>query len=364
MKACLSVGEALTQESLDAIHHASEGSIQYEHLKKTIGGARFEELVGGSTHKNCVITLGFYDSSKEAVEAFAKREETIYFCDIWTKLEINIRNGVCNEVKKLHPKISDLFDKISVAKSYIKMIWNLGTLADFDIKLSEVYETLYSNFEEIAFITGTPVNGKEYLVYVYFNSTTNSETLNNIVQQFKSYDRKAIIHGDCIKNCFVTQNKSNGEWILKCNETNPRIKAYEQIIYREEVDPAKCHTTDTSLMLNLYGVFETGARLCEELLYTSVILSCVGDVPPRHMKTIGLGCVVNGEFFTAVSNSAFKSNIDYLRGCNFEQPTAFIKKAISEGEYKEVSDTVAAAFYGELPKIGTGYSKVVLFKNK
>ena len=362
MKASLSVGEALTQESLDAIHHAAEGSIEHEHLVRTKGGARFEELVGGSVHKNCVITLGFYDSSEEAVKKFAIREETIYFRDIWTKLEINIRVGISNDVKKLHPKIANLFDKLDVAKSYVKMVWNLSKIADYNISLSEVYETLYKNYENIAFMTGKPVNGKEFLVYIYFTPSTNTEKLNNIVQQFQSYGRESIIHGDCVKNCFVTQNASTGEWIVRCNEINPRIRAYEKILYREEVDPAKCYTTDTSLMMNMYGVFETGARLCEELLYTATVLSCVGDVPPRHMKTIGLGCVSGGEFFTAVSHSAFGSNIDYLRGCNFEQPTQFIRKAISEGKFRKVEDTVAAAFYGMLPKIGTGYSKVIIFR--
>lgn len=364
IKATLSVGEALTQESLDAIHHASEGSIEKDHLKRTSKGGRFEELVGGAIHRNAVITLGFYDSSEESVKAFARREETVYFPEIWTKLETNIRTDINPAVKQLHPTIADKFDKLEVAKTYVKMIWNIGVLADYGIALSDVYNKLYENFEGIAFITGTPVNAKEYLVYMYFNKSVNNEQLNDYIQQFKGYGRESIVHGDCVKNCFVTQNKCTGEWILRCNETNPRIRAYEKIIYRPEVDPGKCYTTNTRLMMDMYGVFETGARLCEELYYAGVVLSCVGDVPPRHFKTIGLGCVCNGEFFAAVSNSAMKSNIDYLRGCSFEQPTAFIKKAITEGTFKPIEDTVAAAFYGTLPKSGSGYSRVVLFKNQ
>jgi len=362
MKATLSVGEALTQESLDAIHHASQGNISVDKLKRTRGGDRFEELVGGSIHKNCVITLGFYDSSKEAVEEFAKREETIYFADIWTKLETIINMKITDDVRILHPKIADLFDKIEVSNTFIKMVWNLGTLADYDVKLSSVINELYSNYENIAFITGLPVNAKEFLAYIYFTKNTTTEKLNNIIQQFKGYGRESIIHGDCIKNCFVTQNKCTGEWILRCNETNPRIRAYEKIIYRDEVDPAKCYTTDTKLTLGLYGIFEAAARTCEELLYTGVVLSCVGDVPPRHFKTIGLGCLASGQYFMAVSTSAIKNNIDYLRGCNFEQPSAFIRKAIFEGEFRKVEDTVAGAFFADPPKSGSGYTRVEVFK--
>ena len=362
MKATLSIGEALTQESLDAIHHAAEGNIAVDKLVKTVGGDRFEELVGGAIHKNCVITLGFYDSTREKVEAFAKREETIYFSEIWTKLETIINTRICDDVKKLHPTFADMFDKLEVSNTFIKMMWNLGTLGDYEIPLSSVFNALYKNFENIAFITGRPVNAKEFMAYIYFTKDTTADKLNNIIQQFKLKTRESIIHGDCIKNCFVTQNKCTGEWILKCNETNSRIRAYEKIIYREEVDPAKCYTSNTRLCLDMYGVFETGARLCEELLYTSIELSCVGDVPPRHMKTIGLGCLASGQYFMAVSNSAVKSNIDYLRGCNFEQPTAFIRKAISEGEFKKVEDTVAGAFFADAPKSGSGYSRVEVFK--
>jgi DNA-directed RNA polymerase beta' subunit len=363
MKATLSIGEALTQESLDAIHHASQGNISVDKLQRTIGGDRFEELVGGSIHKNSVITLGFYDSTKEKVEEFAKREETIYFPEIWTKLETIINTKICDDVKQLHPKIANEFDKLEVSNTFIKMIWNLSTLGDYDIPLSSVFNSLYSHFEDISFITGTPVNSKEFVAYIYFNKATTVEKINNIIQQFKNKTRESIIHGDCIKNCFITQNANTGEWILRCNETNPRIRAYEKIIYRPEVDPAKCYTTNTKLCLDMYGVFETGARVCEELLYASVELSCVGAVPPRHMKTIGLGCLSSGQFFMAVSTSAFKSNIDYLRGCNFEQPTAFIRKAITEGEFKKVEDTVAGAFFADAPKSGSGYSRVEIFKN-
>jgi hypothetical protein len=270
--------------------------------------------------------------------------------------------NICEDVRALHPKINDLFDKIEVSNTFIQMIWNLGTLADYDVKLSSVFNQLYLNFENIAFITGTAVNSKEFLAYIYFTKNTTTDKLNNIIQQFKGYGRESIIHGDCIKNCFVVQNKCTGEWILRCNETNPRIRAYEKIIYRPEVDPAKCYTTDTKLTLNMYGIFEAASRTCEELLYTSVVLSCVGDVPARHFKTIGLGCLASGQYFMAVSTSAAKSNIDYLRGCNFEQPSVFIRKAINEGQFRKVEDTVAGAFFADAPKSGSGYTRVEIFK--
>ena len=41
------------------------GSVNVDRIKRSEGLARFEELLGGSVHKHNVITLGFYDNTKE-----------------------------------------------------------------------------------------------------------------------------------------------------------------------------------------------------------------------------------------------------------------------------------------------------------
>ena len=87
MKASYGIAEALTQYMLDAIHHATGGSIDVDKLQKTIEVDRFEELLGGSTPKNTIYTLGFYEPTKENVTKFALEHETVYFNDIWTKIE-------------------------------------------------------------------------------------------------------------------------------------------------------------------------------------------------------------------------------------------------------------------------------------
>lgn len=360
MKAALAIGESLTQESLDAIHSASKGSVNIEKLERTKSGNRFEELLGGSVHKNAVLTLILNNPTKEETEKFAMEQETIYFKDIWTKLETVLSKKINPDVIKLHPKIH--FEKLMLSKTYVKMLINLNILADFNIKISDLANVVYKNFEKVAFFTGKVVNANEFLAYIYFTSEITNEEIDNYVYIFKSETRDAIIHGEFIKNCFITQNVNTKEYLILCNEVNPTVRAYEKILYNPAIDPAKCHTTNTKLTLEMYGIFETGARLCEELLYCATDLSNVGELPARHYKTMALSSLANGYPFVADSSSALKSNIDYLRGCNFEQPTAFIKKAISNGTYKKVEDPVASAFYGELPKMGSGYTKILLCK--
>ena len=346
---------------MDAIHHATGGSVEDDNrLKFTMGADRFEEILGSSRPKNTVISLGFYDSSKEHAIDFAKRNETIYFKNIWTKLEICVSGQLNYDVKQLHPKID--FNTVETNKTYIKMIWNLNILADFDIKLSEIFEVLYKNYPLISFMTGKVLNAKEFMVYMYFQPNIQKTDIDNYIQCWKSQIDRNIIHGRLLVNCTVKQNKHNGDWIVEANEIDEECKAYEQIIFDPELDPAKCHSTNTKAYLDMYGMFETGARVIDEIYYTGSELSKIGQLPERHYKTIGLGCVNSGKFFIAVTNSIEKNDCDYLRQINFETPSLFIKKAISKGEYQEINDMVSAQFYGELPKLGSGYTKSVIFK--
>ena len=360
LKSALCVSNCLTQESLDAIHHNFGGSVDVNKLNITKGGSRFEELLGGAIHKNTILTLGFYDSSEEHVRDFAKRNETIFFKNIWSKLETCLAAQVQDDVKQLHPNID--FSKLNVSKTFIKMIWNLSSIADYDIKLSEIFNTLIEKFPKIMFITGKILNSKEFMVYIYFYPDTKKLDIDSYIQIWKSDAPGNIVHGKYLINCFVCQNKNNGEWILQANEINLKCKAFENIIFDPEIDPSKCHTTNTRTNLDVFGVFESAARLCEETIYCSSELSSLRAVLTRHYKTICLGCIASSKYFLAIGNSASKANIDYLRKINFETPAMFIKDALINGEWKESADNISGEFWADLPKSGSGYSKVAVIK--
>lgn len=360
LKAAVGISEALTQELLDSIHHATGGSVDVNKLQMTKGGDRFGELLGGSTHKAPVMTLGFYDSSEESVRNFAKEQETIYFKNIWTKLETCMSSGISDMVKKLHPNRN--FD-VGVFKVFVKMIWNLNIIADYDIKLSTIFNTLIEKFPKICFVTGHVLNSKEFMCYIYFHPETSKIDIDRYILSWKSEVTNNIIHGRYLVNCFVTKNKNNNEWVLQANEISPKAKVYEQIIFDPRLDVSKCRTSDTRTNLTSYGVFESVPRLYEEVIYCSNVQSSVGAILNRHYKTICLGCLATSRYFLATANSAEKVGGDYLRRIAFEQPSTFIRKAIEDGSWKPVDDTIAAQTWGELPKAGSGYSKVLIYKN-
>ena len=360
LKASLAMSEAFTQAVLNSIHTASGGSINIDKIKRSEGLSRFDELLGGSVHKHNVLTFGFYENTKEFAEKFAKQQETIYFKNIWNKLDLRMSNRINSKVRELHPSIN--FDEIDVSKIYVKMIWNLNVLGDYDIKISEVFNKITQNYSKVTFMTGHVVNVSEFLCYIYFRPDIKKNEIDEYIQSWKSYTQVNVVHGKYLVNCLVTQNQNNGDWLVMANEINQNLRVFENLIYHEDLDPSKCKTTNTKLNLDLYGVFEATTRLCEEISYCGTNLADTKDILDRHYKTICQSALADGKLLMAMSNSIEKHDGDYLRKINFEIASLFIRKAIEKGEFIENSDMISSMTFNDLPKLGSGYSKVTLFK--
>ena len=103
-------------------------------------------------------------------------------------------------------------------------------------------------------------------------------------------------------------------------------------------------------------------RLCEEISYCGTNFAATKAILSRHYKTICQSALVNGKFLLAMSNSIEKQDGDYLRKINFEIASLFIRKAVEKGEFIEDSDMISSMTFNDLPKLGSGYSKVTLFK--
>lgn len=385
MKASLALGEGLTQDLLDAIHHATGGGVNTNKIKNTGGNSRFKELLSQASiaPDTIVLTLGFYDSSKENVEKFALEQETLYFSDIWVNADVYVSDSISQEVKTLHPTID--FSQIGVSKYHLEMIWNLTKLGDYEIPVSKVYAMLCNNFDKITFVTGKVENAKHYKAYIYFNEETKKEDIDMYIALWHNKNKSTTINGNMLVNCFVTQNINTGEYILQANIYKPSIEirkedkaaisyntvAFKEIILDPRIDPMKCRTNETKratgkITANVYdtdGIFEATCSLHEETSFCSNILSNVGNIAARHYKTITTGCLVGGDYFFASANSAAKSDGDYFRKLQFEQPSKFIHQAVLDGRWKTLNDIIASQYFGTIPKVGSGYSQTMVFKN-
>lgn len=359
LKASLSASEPLTQASLHAIHSIG-GDVNTERLERSAGLARFEELLSGNKYKNTVITLKLYDDSYESCINFANEQETIYFNDIWKKIELVVSEKLDENISKIHPNID--FSKEQFSMHYAIITINLTKLASFNVHVTEVFNQLIKNYSDVLFITGSVVNIREFNMYVYFRKNVLYYRIMEILNEWKLQKQQTIIHGRYLINCYVYENKNNpGHYLIDANEANKAYAAYQNLIYDERIDPYGCHTTDMEVMLNMYGVCETNARHYEELIYTATNLSVTNGILPRHYKLLSDTTYLYGDAQYANRNSLkHDSDMDILKLVQFETAKDMLHNAMAYGHELYTNDPVSAGTFGNLPTIGTGVSDITI----
>ena len=361
MKAALATSEPLTQASLHAIHHAGGGGANEEQIRRSAGLTRFEELLGGNKCKDTVITFKLYDDSKESCIRFANEQETFYFNNIWTRLELGICKNIPEKILKIHPDIP-LAD-IDINSYFITSIWNVTKISSFNIHIVDIINKLIENFNEIMFITGFVLNSTEFMAYIYFKPTVKVEQINSLMEEWSMERSSTIVHGKYLRNCFVSENKNRpGHFIIEANEVSSNSLALQNLIFDERVDPRGCRTTDPEANQKLFGVSEASTRQYEELIYTATNLSDTSGVLHRHYKVLADSTFAGGDAQYASRNSLrHDRSMDILRLVQFETAKDMIQQALKFGDIQPIADPVSASVFGELPTVGTGASKVNIY---
>ncbi|MGI5841623.1 MAG: hypothetical protein ACOX6N_05400, partial [Patescibacteria group bacterium] len=131
MKAALATSEPLTQASLHAIHHAGGGGANEESIRRSAGLVRFEELLGGNRCKNTVVTFKLYDDTRENCIDFANEQETFYFNNIWSRMELGICRKISDKVLSIHPDLN--LQDMEINSYFITSIWNLTRISSYNI---------------------------------------------------------------------------------------------------------------------------------------------------------------------------------------------------------------------------------------
>ena len=101
-------------------------------------------------------------------------------------------------------------------------------------------------------------------------------------------------------------------------------------------------------------------RLFEEIYYAATNLSDTKNILERHYKTICDTAFADGKLLLAINHSIRKHNGDYLNRINFETPAEFIRLALEDGQFTKTDDPIAAATFNDIPKLGSGFSKVTV----
>ena len=367
MKAANSVAEPMAQLVLKAIHGNINGGATDNNVRHMGAFDAFETLLGGKSPKEVVITLGLYDDSYESSKRWAEQQETFYINNLWSRGEINISNTIDERVLQLYGDVID-FSQIDINPMYISINVSVNKIAAFGIHIADIFDKISSNYSNIMFVVGYPIDSKEFKMLVYFDTSATYEQINFILEEWATLrNNKTLVHGKYLCNCYVCENKNRpGHYVIQANEVDIGNKALENLIYDPQIDPAKCHSSNIATDIDLFGICESNARHILECVYTSQNISATSGVLPSHYKTISDNCFANGKFLTANRYSLKNDDTnDPLRLISYETPRDFLTNAIMSNKTYQDNNTVSSMFFGGKGACFSGdmVSKIILFEN-
>jgi len=363
-KAAIAISEPMTQASLHAIRAVGSSGVEVERVERVIGFARAQEILSGFNCKNNVITIKLYEDDQRSTNDFANEQETFYFNDVYTKLELLVCKKVPREVCKLHPNLN--LEDAPINNYFVISIWNLQGVSGYNIHVTEIINRLMDNYDEILFITGHIVSMSEFKAYIFFKPTITFEMISLIMDEWSKQKTETVVHGKYLRNCFVSENKNlPGHYLIEANEVKSKNKGfsfYNRLILDERIDPLGCKISDPRITQSMYGVFETSARHHEELLNMASTIGAMNGLLERHFKVVSDATFVNGKAIYASRNGLKHDKyMDAMRLVHFEEPKEMIRQILRFGDKQPVSDPISASVFGELPRLGTGVSKVTLY---
>ena len=366
IKAANSVAEPMSQIILKAIHGNIGGGASDNNVKRMSAFDAFENLLGGKSPKEVVITIGLYDDSYEASKKWAEEQETFYINDIWTRAEINISNEVDKRIVKLYKDELD-FTQFAINPMMISINLSVNKIASYGIHITDIFDKLVRSYSSIMFICGYILNSTEFKALIYFENGTSYDQINFILEEWTSiHNQRTLVHGGYLKNCYVIENKNlPGHYYIQANEVEPLNKSLENLIYNPEIDPFKCSSTNIDTCLELFGCCEANSRHILECVYTSKNISATSGVLVSHYKLVSDNSFTVGKFLTATRYSLKDDQEnDPLRLVSYETPKDFLMNTIKTNRTYTDNSLVSSTFFGGKGSQFSGdmVSKIILFE--
>jgi hypothetical protein len=373
MKASLTIASELTQSTLSAIHAAHGQDIRRKTVIESSGIQRWQELLTGTIPASKVLTFNFYDNSKKNVINFINLQETIYFNQIWISTTLILRNSPLDTlISDLHPSIN--FSSLEyVNKYYVKMLWKLTLISEFEIHIVNIINKLKTSYPDIYFITGNMFNIDTFEALVFFKENLDFNDIFYMMEEWKETCDNTVMNGGYIRNCtLMSRNNISPQvglggqglttYYLKANEVAKNCEAFENLIIHPSVNPFGSRSSVPADNLALFGINEATVMLYDDLKYCASNQSETSEILDRHIKLLADNTASSGSFITAFRSSVIKDDrMDLFRKLNFEDVGKFIDKTILQSRKYEANDLVSASFFGNLNEVGTGYAKIVLY---
>lgn len=121
--------------------------------------------------------------------------------------------------------------------------------------------------------------------------------------------------------------------------------------YGEFINPNKIATNDIASVLEVYGVEAARNNIIREL--SAVFGSHSIKVDNRHLNLIGDHMTRNGGF-SPFNRMGLRGNVSPFTKMSFETTLAFLKDALLDGDWDDLSTPSSRLVMGSLGKVGTG----------
>ncbi|KJZ78884.1 hypothetical protein HIM_01657 [Hirsutella minnesotensis 3608] len=167
----------------------------------------------------------------------------------------------------------------------------------------------------------------------------------NIVQEAV---RKTVVQQiQGVKSCNFVVDDERGDRMVHTEGVN--LQAMQK--YNDFIDPNRIQTNDIGAVLAVYGVEACRANIVREL--SEVFGSHGIKVDNRHLNLIADYMTRNGDF-TAFSRMGLKGNVSPFTKMSFETTLAFLKDAVMDGDWDDISTPSGRLVMGRLGRVGTG----------
>lgn len=127
------------------------------------------------------------------------------------------------------------------------------------------------------------------------------------------------------------------------------LRALQQ--YGQFINPNKIQTNDIAAVLEVYGVEAARNGIIREL--SNVFSSHAIKVDNRHLNLIGDYMTRNGGF-SPFNRMGLRGNVSPFTKMSFETTLAFLKDALLEGDWDDLSTPSSRLVMGRLGRVGTG----------
>ncbi|KAI5457229.1 hypothetical protein BGZ63DRAFT_427953 [Mariannaea sp. PMI_226] len=198
-------------------------------------------------------------------------------------------------------------------------------------------------FAEVTDFQGDDKNGSRCSFTMEFDSTIPKVLMLNLVQEAV---KKTVIQEIAgVGACTFVDEKD----VRVIHTAGVNLQAMQR--YSDFIDPNRIQTNDIAQVLAVYGVEAARSNIVQEL--AGVFGSHGIKVDNRHLNLIADHMTRNGAF-TPFSRMGLKGNVSPFTKMSFETTLAFLKDAVLDGDWDDLTTPSSRLVMGRLGKVGTG----------